>query len=385
MAADAGVPFVDLRAQYHALRDEARAAIDAVLEKGDFILGGAVETFERSFAAYCEVAHAVGLDSGLSALELALRALDVGPGDEVITAANSFVASALPISTVGATPILVDVDERSYNLDVALVEAAITPRTRAIMPVHLYGQPADMDPLLALAAHHGLAVVEDACQAHGARYHGRRVGGLGHVAAFSFYPAKNLGAYGDAGALVTNDPAIAERARTYRNYGSSRKYHHETRGSNRRLDTLQAAVLNVKLARLDDWNEGRRRAAAQYDGLLADANVVVPARASGVDHVYHLYVVRTADRDGLQAHLTREGIGTGIHYPVPIHLQPAYRDLPYRPGDFPITERLAGEILSLPMYAELSAAQVERVADAIQRHTGRAPGATQVAGVVGGA
>jgi dTDP-4-amino-4,6-dideoxygalactose transaminase len=384
VASDAGVPFVDLGAQYATLRDEARAAIDGVLERGDFILGRAVETFERSFAAYCDVEHAVGLDSGLSALELALRALDIGPGDEVITAANSFIASALPISTVGATPVLVDVDERSYNLDVALVETAITPRTRAIMPVHLYGQPADMDALLALAARHGLAVVEDACQAHGARYHGRRVGGLGHVAAFSFYPAKNLGAYGDGGALVTNDPAIAERARTFRNYGSSRKYHHEVRGSNRRLDTLHAAVLNVKLPRLDGWNEGRRRAAARYDALLADANVVVPARTDGIDHVYHLYVVRTADREGLQAHLTREGISTGIHYPVPIHLQPAYRDLPHRAGDFPVSERLAGEILSLPMYAELSEAQVERVADAIVRYVGHAHDTPPFAGVAGG-
>lgn len=383
MASDAGVPFVDLRAQYATIRDEARAAMDAVLERGDFILGGAVETFERSFAAYCGVEHAVGLDSGLSALEIALRALDIGPDDEVITAANSFIASALPISTVGATPVLVDVDERTYNLDVARVEAAITPRTRAIMPVHLYGQPADMHALLALAERHGLAVVEDACQAHGARYHGERVGSLGHVAAFSFYPAKNLGAYGDGGALVTNDPAIAERARSFRNYGSKRKYHHEILGSNRRLDTLQAAVLNVKLPRLDDWNEGRRQAAARYDTLLADAGVVVPARSDGVDHAYHLYVVRSTDRDGLQAHLAREGIATGIHYPLPIHLQPAYRDLPYQRGDFPVTERIAGEILSLPMYAELSAAQVERVADAIVRHTTSAHDAPRVAGVAG--
>lgn len=373
MASDAGVPFVDLRAQYASLRDEARAAIDAVLERGDFILGGAVESFERAFAAYCGVAHAVGLDSGLSALELALRALDVGPGDEVITAANSFIASALPISSVGATPVLVDVDERSYNLDVERVAAAITPRTRALMPVHLYGQPAEMDALLDLAARHGLAVIEDACQAHGARYRGRRAGSLGHVAAFSFYPAKNLGAYGDGGALVTNDPAVAERARLLRNYGSVRKYHHEVRGSNRRLDTLHAAVLSVKLPRLDAWNEGRRRAAARYDALLADAGVVVPPRSDGIDHVYHLYVVRCADRDGLQAHLGRAGVATGIHYPVPIHLQPAYRDLGYGPGDFPITERLAGEILSLPMYAELSAAQVERVAEAVAGFAAQAP------------
>lgn len=369
MASEASVPFVDLRAQYDTVRDDVRLAMNAVLERGDFILGEAVASFESAFAAYCEVDHAVGLDSGLSALELALRALDVGPGDEVITAANSFIASALPISSVGATPVLVDCDEVTYAIDVERLEAAIGPRTKAIMPVHLYGHPAAMDEVLAIAERHGLFVIEDACQAHGARYRGRRVGGLGHAAAFSFYPAKNLGAYGDGGMLVTNDARIAQRVRLLRNYGSVRKYHHEVRGSNRRLDTLQAAVLDVKLRHLDGWNQQRRRVARRYDVGLADAGVGVPAVAPDVEHVYHLYVVRCEDREGLQAHLASLGIATGIHYPVPIHRQPAYVDLSYGEGAFPVAERLADEIVSLPMFAELADEAVDRVVAAVRSFT----------------
>jgi dTDP-4-amino-4,6-dideoxygalactose transaminase len=362
----ARVPFVDLGAQYATLRDDVRGAIDTVLERGDFVLGAAVDAFEEEFAASCGVAHAVGVDSGLSALELALRALGVGPGDEVVTAANSFIASALPISNLGAVPVLVDVDEATANLDVERLEAAVGPRTTAILPVHLYGQPADMDGVLEVARRHDLRVVEDACQAHGARWRGRRAGSLGDAAAFSFYPAKNLGAYGDGGIVTTGDPDLAERIRLLRNYGSREKYRHELLGANHRLDTLQAAVLRVKLRHLDVWNEARRRIAARYDELLA-GEVVTPVRRPEAEHVYHLYVIRHPERDALRAHLEASGIATGIHYPLPIHLQPAYSGLGYARGDFPVTERLAHEILSLPMYPELDDEAVERVAEEVLR------------------
>jgi len=366
MAGDVSVPFVDLAAQYATVRDSVRDAMDAVLERGDFILGGSVGEFEESFAQFTGTAHAVGVDSGLSAIELSLRAMGVGPGDEVITAANTFIASVLPVSYVGATPVLVDVDPRTYDLDLEQVEAAITPRTRAIMPVHLYGQPVDMDALMAIAERHGLDVIEDACQAHGARYRGRRAGSFGHAAAFSFYPAKNLGAYGDGGLVTTDDPEVADRIRLLRNYGSVTKYHHEVKGMNHRLDTLQAAVLHVKLARLDAWNAARRRHAAAYDAHLQDSGLELPAVRAGAEHVYHLYVVRSPERDALQAHLRDHGVATGIHYPVPVHLQPAYRDLGKGPGSFPVTEQLANEILSLPMYPELTEPQIAHVADAVR-------------------
>lgn len=365
MAPDVGVPFVDLGAQYRSIEAEVGQAMKGVLERGDFILGSAVGSFEEAFAAYTGVAHAVGVDSGLSALELGLMALGVGPGDEVITAANSFIASALPISSLGAKPVLVDAEEESFNLDPRLVEAAITPRTKAIMPVHLYGQVADMTAIMDIAARHGLKVLEDACQAHGATYRGKRAGSFGDAAAFSFYPAKNLGAYGDGGMLVTNDPQIDERVRLLRNYGSTVKYRHEVAGMNRRLDTLQAAVLNVKLGRLDAWNAARRDHAARYDVALADSGLRLPRSGPDREHVFHLYVVRSVDRDELQTHLGKSGISTGIHYPVPIHLQPAYKHLGHREGEFPVTERLATEILSLPMYAELPSWAAERVGQAI--------------------
>ncbi len=373
MDADRGLPFVDLHAQYRSIKDEVSTAITTVLERGDFILGHDVAEFEREFADYCGTRHAVGVDSGLSALELGLRALGVGPGDEVIVPANSFIASALPITALGAKAVLVDVDEDTYNLDVTLVEAAITPRTKAIMPVHLYGRLADMAAIMELAERHGLKVIEDACQAHGARsslagVSGRAAGGFGHVAAFSFYPAKNLGAYGDGGALTTDDDEIAERVRLLRNYGSKVKYHHEVAGYNRRLDTLHAAVLRVKLRYLDAWNAARQRHAVAYREALAGSDLILPSPAPEGEHVYHLYVVRCRERDELQAHLSALGIATGIHYPIPIHLQPAYRDLGHSPGDFPITERLAAEILSLPMFAELPASAPARVAAAIASH-----------------
>lgn len=363
------VPFVDLTAQYAEIRHEVDEAMQRVLHKGDFILGRDVELFETEFAAYCEASHAVGVDSGTSALELILRAYGVGTGDEVITVANTFIASALAIVATGAKPVLVDVDPVSFNLDVAQLEAAITPRTRAVLPVHLYGQPAPMQPILAIARRHGLVVVEDACQAHGARYQGRRAGTLADTAAFSFYPAKNLGAYGDGGMVVTNDAQIAQTVRMLRNYGQRRKYYHETIGFNRRLDTLQAAVLRVKLRYLDAWNAARRSHARLYHTLLSDSGVDLPTEAEGAESVYHLYVIRSAQRDALQAHLAAHGIATGIHYPLPLHQQRAFSDLGYGQGDFPVTEQCAARILSLPMYPELSRAMIEHTVDAIRKFT----------------
>jgi dTDP-4-amino-4,6-dideoxygalactose transaminase len=359
------IPFVDLRAQYDSIAEEINQASMAVLGRTDYILGRDVELLEEEFVAYCNAAYAVGVDNGTSALELVLRAYGIGPGDEVITAANTFIATALAISCVGATPVLVDIDPQTYTIDPTLIEPAITDRTKAIIPVHLYGQPADMDPIMEIARRHGLVVIEDACQAHGARYKGRRAGSLGHAAAFSFYPAKNLGASGDGGMVVTSDQDVAESLRMLRNYGQSEKYHHVLRGYNRRLDTLQAAILRVKLKYLDAWNAARRAYAQAYARLLVDSEVVTPQEADYAESVWHLYVIRTANRVGLQAHLADRHIATGIHYPVPIHLQPAYHDLGYSPDSFPIAERYAAEILSLPMYAELTGDMIERVAEAI--------------------
>jgi dTDP-4-amino-4,6-dideoxygalactose transaminase len=360
------IPFVDLGAQHAELANEINAAIAGVVQRGDFILGNAVAAFEEEFAAYCETKAAIGVDSGLSALELLLRAYGIGPGDEVITQANSFIATALAISSVGATPVLVDCQPDTYLIDVNQIEQAITPRTRAIIPVHLYGQIAEMDKIMVLADRHHLIVIEDACQAHGARYQGRRAGSFGHGAAFSFYPAKNLGALGDGGMAVTNDPKIAEYIRLLRNYGSVQKYHHEVCGFNRRLDTLQAAVLRIKLRYLDQWNAARREHAQRYTELLRDTPVHCPVVLPNSEPVYHLYVIRTAQRALLQQALQANNIATGIHYPVPIHQQEAYRSLGLGAGSYPVTEQYASEILSLPMYAELGAAAIERVVATIQ-------------------
>ena len=365
MAPDVSVPFVDLQAQRLALAGAVEDAIANALEEGDFILGRAVAEFEAAFAAYCEARFAVGVDSGTSAIELILRALGVGAGDEVIVPANTFIASALPVSAVGARPVLVDVDAETGNVVVEQVAPAIGPRTRAVMVVHLYGQPAPISELRTLCDERGLFLVEDACQAHGARYGGRRVGSFGHAAAFSFYPAKNLGAYGDGGAAVTDDPELAERLLLLRNYGSLVKYHHLIKGYNHRLDTLQAAILLAKLPHLDAWNEARRGIAARYGELLRGLPLTLPGTLPGSDPVHHLYVIRSGERDRLQEHLSGAGVATGIHYPVPIHLQPAYADLGYRPGAFPVTEEHARTILSLPIYAELPGALVERVAAAV--------------------
>ncbi|MCA9968636.1 MAG: DegT/DnrJ/EryC1/StrS family aminotransferase [Anaerolineales bacterium] len=364
------VPFVDLGIQHVALAAEIEAGMAEVMRKTNFILGEEVTLFENEFAAYCEVGHAIGVDSGTSALELALRAFDIGPGDEVITAANTFIASALAISNCGATPVLVDIDPDTYNIDPQKIEAAITPRTRAIIPVHLYGQPADMDAILDIARRHGLRVIEDACQAHGARHNGKRAGSLGDAAAFSFYPAKNLGAYGDGGIVVTNDPEVADAVQMLRNYGQRRKYEHLILGYNRRLDTLQAAVLRVKLQHLDGYNAARRQHAAHYGELLADGPVVIPVESPFAEPVYHLYVVRTDKREDLQAYLQARNIHTGIHYPIPIHLQPAYKELGYQQGDFPVTEAYADTILSLPMYPELDPEAVAYVAHTIREWSG---------------
>jgi dTDP-4-amino-4,6-dideoxygalactose transaminase len=365
------VPFVDLPAQHRALQQELGEAMARVMERSDFALGKDVAAFEEEFAAFCGVRYAVGTDSGLAALELSLRALGIGPGDEVIVPAHTFVASAAAVTFAGARPVLVDVDEITYNLDAIQVEAAITPRTRAILPVHLYGLPANMDAILALAKKHGLFVVEDACQAHGAFYKGKRAGSLGHAAAFSFYPTKNLGGCGDGGIMVTDDAAVAEQVRAMRNCGQREKYIHELPPFNHRMDTLQAAILRVKLRYLEGWIEARRRNAALYSELLTGSDVITPLEVPGATHVYHLYVIRTAQRDGLLAHLHQQGIGAAIHYPVPIHLQPFYAGDGFRPGQFPITERVCAQVLSLPMFPELTASQIEYVATQVHQFFGR--------------
>jgi len=360
------VPFVDLKAQYRAIKPEIDRAMQAVVDNCDFVLGGEVDAFERDWARYCETADAVGISNGTDALRLALLAFGVGPGDEVVTAANTFIATTEAISQTGATFRLVDIDIATGNLDVAQLESAITPRTRVILPVHLYGQPADMDPILRIASGRGIDVLEDACQAHGARYKGRRVGSMGRAAAFSFYPAKNLGAYGDAGAAVTSDPEVARRLRLLRHHGQVAKYDHVIEGYCARLDTIQAAVLRVKLAHLDDWNARRRQVAAWYGQRLAGLPLVTPAAPAFADPVFHVYVIRTGPRDGLREHLSDLGIGTGMHYPIPLHRTEAYVRMGYRQGQFPAAERAATEILSLPMFAEMTEAQVDEVAGAVR-------------------
>lgn len=366
------IPFVDLEAQFSAIEAEVLEAVTGVIKRGDFILGESVELFEQEIAEYCEAAHAIGVDSGTSALELALRAYGVGPGDEVITVANTFIATVLAISHTGATPVLVDIDRDTYGMDVNQIESAITPSTRAIIPVHLYGHPVDMDPVLEIARAHRLVVVEDASQAHGARYKAKRVGALGDIGVFSLYPAKNLGAYGDAGVIVTNDQSIADKLRMMRNYGSTSKYVHEFRGHNRRLDTIHAAVLRVKLEYLEKWNQMRRDHAGYYIESLASlgSKVTIPKTAPHAESVFHLFVLRTADRDGLQRYLADKDISTLVHYPIPVHLQQAYEDLGLGPGSFPESEYCANHILSLPMYPELDRSSIDRVVYAISDFVG---------------
>jgi dTDP-4-amino-4,6-dideoxygalactose transaminase len=356
------IPWVNLTIQHQNIRSEINSAIQNILDHGDFILGQDVAKLEEEFAAYCGTKYAVGVDNGLSALELSLRAHGVGPGDEVIVPTHTFTATAAAITLSGASPVFVDADPVTMNIDPTKIEAAITPRTRAIIPVHLYGLPADMDMILGVAEKHNLIVIEDACQAHGAQYKGHRVGSLGHAAGFSFYPTKNLGACGDGGIVTTNDAKVAETIRALRNCGQREKNVHELIPFNHRLDNLQAAILRVKLPHLDEWIALRRKWAALYNQLLADSGLMLPAEPNGYQHVYHLYVIRSQQRDALQVSLKEHGIGTAIHYPKPVHLQPFYSNGADRLGEFPVAEKICDEILSLPMFPELTQEQVEAVA-----------------------
>jgi dTDP-4-amino-4,6-dideoxygalactose transaminase len=360
------IPLVNVKRQTQALGGEIQSAIDGVLQRGDFILGRDVTAFEDEFAAYCGARHCIGVGCGLDALTLILKESDIGPGDEVITVANTFIATALAVQHVGATPVVVDCDPLTYNIDPNRVRQAVTPRTRAIIPVHLYGRPAHMDELGVIARECGVTLIEDACQAHGASLAGRRTGTLGDAAAFSFYPGKNLGGIGDGGAIVTNDAELAERLRASRNYGSLRKYHHPTRGFNSRLDSVQAAVLRIKLRRLDAWNARRREIADLYRELLADSNIALPNELRGSWHVYHLFVVRCDHRDSVASQLKEAGIETGIHYPVPVHHQESFQ--PGRTaGPLPYTEQACREILSLPICPFTTDNEIRDVADALQR------------------
>ena len=371
------VPFVDLQAQYRAIKREVDEAIARVVESAAFILGPEVEAFEAAFADYLGARFCVGVSNGTAAIQLAMMACGIGAGDEVIVPANTFFATAEAVSTAGATPVFVDADPLSYTIDIGKIEAAITERTRAIIPVHLYGQPADLDPIFEIAARHKLSVIEDAAQAHGTLYKGRRVGALGRANCFSFYPGKNLGAYGEGGAVVTDDADVARRVRLLRDHGSEQKYQHDIIGYNFRLEGMQGAVLNVKLTYLDGWNDLRRAHAARYHELLSDANnggggnaLTLPQELPYARHIYHLYVVQTEARDALQKHLSAAGIQTGIHYPVPVHLQPAYRSLGHARGDFPEAERQAARVLSLPMFPELTDEQIARVAESVRSFAG---------------
>jgi dTDP-4-amino-4,6-dideoxygalactose transaminase len=360
------VPFVDLKAQHASILDEVRAAIDGVLTNTDFILGEAVGRFEAEAARYFGVAHAIGVGSGYDALRLTLEALGIGDGDEVIVPANTYIATALAVSAVGASPVLVDCRPDTYNINPDLIRAAVTSRTRAIIPVHLFGQAADMAAVETVARDHGLAIVEDTAQSHGTRFEGRLCGTFGQAGCFSFYPSKNLGAIGDGGLVITRDEALAERIRLLRNYGQRQRNHHEVIGGSSRLDTLQAAVLSVKLPHLDRWNTARASRAERYRDRLADTGVILPGLDPRSTHIYHLFVIRTRDRDALRDHLASLGIQTGIHYPRPIHMTEAYRHLNGLAGTLPEAERASGEILSLPMFAELTDAQIDLVAENVR-------------------
>lgn len=361
------IPLLDLKAQYAGIRQELDAAVLSVLASGDYVLGNEVAAFEREFADWCGAAHAVAVNTGTSALHLALLAAGIGPGDEVVTVPFTFVATVSAICYTGARPVFVDVEPRTLTLDPALLEETITPRTRAIVPVHLYGQMADMDPIMAIARRHGLAVIEDACQAHGAEYHGRRAGGIGLSGCFSFYPGKNLGACGEGGCIVTSDEQQAATMRMLRDWGQKSRYHHEVKGFNYRMDAIQGAILRVKLRHLDAWTEARRAHAACYASLLAGSRLVeLPQEAAGRRHVYHIYAVRTPEREGLRRVLDEAGIRTGLHYPIPVHLQEAHADLGYRAGDFPVSEDAARQVLSLPIFPEMTRQQIGHVIGAIR-------------------
>src|SRR5215510_9244505 len=359
------IQLVDLKAQYDTISEEITAAIQSVIESSAFVGGNAVHEFEKEFAAYCDVKACVGVGNGTDAIYLVLRALGIGAGDEVITVAHTFIATSEAISMTGARPVFVDIKEDTMLMDPRLLEAAITPRTKAIIPVHLYGQPCEMDAIMEVAERHGLKVIEDAAQAHGARWRGRRVGSIGDAACFSFYPGKNLGAFGDAGAVVSNDEELIERVRMFANHGRLEKYTHKMEGVNSRLDGLQAAILRVKLRHLDEWNAKRRAHADFYLESLSSSEFRPQAVHPNATHVWHLFVVRLADREALQKKLKDEGIATGIHYPVPLHIQPAYQERQIPLGSLPVTERVANQVVSLPMYPELSQAQLESIVNAM--------------------
>lgn len=359
------VPFVDLKAQYHSIKPEVDAAIQHILENTQFILGAEVAELEKEFAAYSGAAHGIGVNNGTSALHLAMLAAGIGPGDEVITTPFTFVASVAAIGYTGARPVFVDIEPKTYLMDPNRIEEAITARTKALLPVHLYGQPCDMDAMVDLAKRHGLVLIEDACQAHGAEWKGKRVGGIGDLAAFSFYPGKNLGAYGEGGMVTTNNAEYARTIRMLRDWGAEKKYMHELKGYNMRLEGMQGAILRVKLKYLEKWTEARRAAAERYNELFAGSGVPTPYVRNEARHVYHIYSTRTPDRARWQEQLGAKGIGTGIHYPIAIHLLPAWADLGHKRGDFPHAERAAAEQLSLPMYAEITPEMQERVAAAV--------------------
>ena len=364
------VPYADLKGQYAAMREEILAALDRVGGKAAFILGEEVQEFEREFAAFCGVKHCVAVNSGTSALHLALLGLGVQAGDEVITTPNSFIATAEAISYAGAKPVFVDIDPRTANLDPGKIAAAVTPRTRAILPVHLYGLAAEMDPIMEIAAQHHLAVIEDACQAHGARYHGKRVGSIASAAAFSFYPSKNLGAYGEGGALTTNDDALAAQARALRSHGESRRYFHDAMGYNYRMDGFQGAILRVKLPRLEQWNARRKELAEIYRRTLGRCARGTPDGGASCERVDHLFVVYVDDRDAVRARLEERGVQTGIYYPLPIHLQKPYQSLGYQRGDFPHAERACERVISMPLYPEMSDEQAAYAARTLREIVG---------------
>lgn len=362
------VPFVDLKPQFREVEHEILPMVKEAMEDAAFIGGPQVTGFEVEFGAFCDSKYCVGVNSGTDALRFALVAAGVGSGDEVITVPHTFIATTEAISQVGAKPVFVDIDLQTYNMDVSKIAGAITPRTRAIVPVHIYGQPADMDPILGIAHKNNLVVIEDACQAHGALYNGKRAGSMGLIGCFSFYPGKNLGAYGEAGAVVTQSEEVAEKIRMIRDHGQARKYYHDMEGYNGRLDAIQAGVLRIKLRRLEAWNQARRRNAGHYNELLSRIQgVTVPVESDGCRHVYHLYVILVDDRNALQKCLADKGVGTGLHYPVPLHLQKAYANQGHKEGDFPVTESAAGRVLSLPMFPELAKEQIEYVADCIRQ------------------
>jgi dTDP-4-amino-4,6-dideoxygalactose transaminase len=361
------IPFLDLKAQHQQMKSEIDAAVLRVIDSAQFVLGPEVAAFEERFAAYCSVKYCAALNSGTSALHLALLAAGIGAGDEVITVSMTFVATTAAILYCGAKPVFVDVDPDTWTMDPRLIEAAITPRTRAILPVHLHGLMADMDPIMDLARRHGLIVIEDAAQSHGAEYKGRRAGSIGDIGCFSFYPGKNLGAYGEGGAVVSNNPDLARKTVLLRDWGQESKYNHVVAGYNYRMDGIQGAVLNVKMEYIEAWTEARRVVASHYDRLLAKSRCKRPASPARYRHVYHVYAIELPRRDDVQKALHAAGIGTGIHYPIPVHLQKAYADLKYKLGDFPVTEALADRFLSLPIYAELRPAQVAEVVSALEK------------------